>query len=244
MSELFDVDRTLIHGQAPFWGDFTPRDRQNPNLLAAPGPVPLYLIPSWIFDLFVTKHNLVDIRHYGKLRQVVSVNDVAQMEVLRRRFEVQIDNLVLNQWDFQPLHPAFTVFHFTGGQNAESLTEDEANEIQTTLKFLVDDTSFGDCVMQRFRGYQEADQDIDSDSVWSSKSCQGSFENNQKNPFQVIANPGCVYIKVEEGIFSYLEKKEQLLTFLSEVLKSAYAISPLSVVNQGLIYQAYVKTLA
>lgn len=41
----------------------------------------LFVVPQWIFEAFTRRFSLSEIHEYGKLRQVASIQDVAQLEI-------------------------------------------------------------------------------------------------------------------------------------------------------------------
>lgn len=238
MSSYEIVDRTVIRNRSPQIG---PDGRHLPHRrpLEPYQAMKIYLVSAKVMDMFQSCHNLVDIHSYGKLRQTVSVSDLAMLEILRRNICIRADRLYFNQFDFSPLIPAFAFSDDGRSLGNDNLTEDELQEIKTTFQYLVNDQDVIHATMACFTEDPIAHQGGDEIALDSSP-----FEIVQDAaPYQVITHGESLYIKVEAGFLSHLAKKDALMAFFSLVLKSAYAILPFSTVNQSPIYRAYVKLL-
>lgn len=209
-----------------------------PQMISSPYAHPSYfVVPQWIFEAFTRRFSLSEIHEYGKLRQVASIEDIAQLEVYRTHLFnksglgdtefYRISSLVFDNWE--------------RGDNIDlpKVTEDERNEIQSTLYVLLRSENVKHEALNRLR-----DVDAGEDSCLEAVLLfPQSGESAKQTPYRVVTREDCLYIIVEEGFFSHFEGKAERLTFLAQVLKAAYAIYPLEVVNRSVWYSHYVQAL-
>lgn len=199
----------------------------------------VYIVPAWIYRAFTSRFNLVDIHNYGKLRSVLSATDLAQLE--------------LCQWHvYDKAFPANGMMSgndlcgsFIGNdhRNTTTITEEEQREARSTIRFLMDDPSVLTGLMERLCPTPVPDEDC------YPVECSNPIpvETNKTEasvPYRVVLLNDSLYIHMEEGALSYLKGKAEKLTFLTQVLKSAYAIAPIRVVNSSGWYQQYLAALA
>ena len=62
-------------------------------------------------------------------------------------------------------------------------------------------------------------------------------------PYRVVSYQSSIYIVVEEGFLEQMEDKTSKLKFISDVLKAAYAVMPINMVNQSQWYDIYLDAL-
>lgn len=199
-----------------------------------------FVVPSWIFDAFTRRYGLAEIHEYGKLRQVASIEDVAHLEVYRKHLFGQINQQGLGDTEFYGISSlVFDQEMRVDSVDLPKITEDERSEIQSTLSILLRSENVKHEALNRLR---EVDLGYGS-CIEASLFFPQSGENTKETPYRVVTREDCLYIIVEEGFLSHFEGKAARLAFLTQVLKAAYAIYPLAVVNRSLWYAHYVQAL-
>lgn len=199
-------------------------------------PLSIFILPAWIYQAFTSKFSLNEIHEYAKLRQVASLEDLAHLEILRR---FSISNK--------------SVFTDSGGENIQSfirdnweegsrqpeMTDKEHQEVKVNVNILLQSPGVVEEALARFKALPKQDNALCCDS--------GGFPQGKTDadiPFyRVVILPNTLYIVVEEGFLSHIEEKAPRLAFLTQVLKSAYAVSPISLVNRSVWYEQYLKAL-
>jgi len=196
-----------------------------------------FVIPDWIFDAFTRRFSLAEIHEYAKLRQVASIQDVAQLEIYTNTL---FNKAGLKDIEFYGLTSLITPDRSRGDSvDLPKVTEDERIEIQSTLNLLVDSESAQHEALNRLRAVDQGEQYALDCAVGFPQ----SNESAEQVPYRIITREDCLYIIVEEGFLSHFEGKAARLTFLAQVLKAAYAIYPLEVVNRSVWYSHYVQAL-
>lgn len=198
-------------------------------------PLSIFILPSWIYQAFTSKFSLNEIHEYAKLRQVASLEDLAHLEILRR-FSVcknsvgdcaegGISSFIHENWE--------------EGSRQSEMTDKEHQEVKVNVNILLQSPGVVEEALARFKALPKQDNALCCDS--------GGFPQGKTDadiPFyRVVILPNTLYIVVEEGFLSHIEEKAPRLAFLTQVLKSAYAVSPISVVNRSVWYEQYLKAL-
>jgi hypothetical protein len=209
-----------------------------PQMTSSPYAHPSYfVIPGWIFDAFTRRFSLAEIHEYAKLRQVASIQDVAQLEIYTNTL---FNKAGLKDIEFYGLTSLISPDRSRGDSvDLPKVTEDERIEIQSTLNLLVDSESAQHEALNRLRAVDQGEQYALDCAVGFPQ----SNESAEQVPYRIITREDCLYIIVEEGFLSHFEGKAARLTFLAQVLKAAYAIYPLEVVNHSVWYSHYVQAL-
>lgn len=188
-----------------------------------------YVLPAWIYRAFTAKYNLVEIHDYAKLRDVLSLTDVAHLELLRRHL-VGLPDLSLTEC----FGPECVWEHY--GQSIVPMSDTHRTEIASSLAYLLNDPQTQAEVLSRLKP-------IESECKDTVVAVNDPGDSEVKSYYRVVLLHGALYIIVEEGFLSHLQGKVERLAFLTEVLKSAYAIAPISVVNRSVWYRQYVMAL-
>ena len=204
----------------------------------------IFLLPSWIFNAFTAKHNLMEIHNYGKLRGVVSVTDLAHLEVIRTSLFKKSQIAHLNEKDL-----GYTLrslvndgYYFSV---SEALTESQRAEIEGTVNYLTMQPEVIEEAISRLKKVESNELGCEAiaacDNYWK---LLDSKTESEEPLYRIVNSQDKLYIIVEEGFLSQLENKVNLKAFLTQVLKSAYAIAPIPVVNSSLWYMQYLNVLA
>jgi len=196
-----------------------------------------FVIPGWIFDAFTRRFSLSEIHEYGKLRQVASIQDVAQLEIY---VTALFNKGGLGDIDCYELSSLIFGSHSRiDNVDLPKVTEEERIEIQSTLKLLLKSEAARHEALNRLRNVERGEEGC----LIASLGFPQSSESADQVPYRIITREDCLYIIVEEGFLSHFEGKAARLAFLTQVLKAAYAIYPLEVVNRSVWYSHYVQAL-
>lgn len=180
----------------------------------------VFILPSSVYNAFTTRNNLVDIASYGKLRSVFSAVDIAELKILR--------NLVSSQLNVYS-------HDFTSLTDSEKIGEDFDRlntELVTTIRHYEEDAGTIDSVKSYLTGTQNENEVVRL----------GAAEA-EPDSYRIVYLQNTLYIIVEEGFLSTMADPAKRLAFLSRVLESAYAISPVSRVNCTSWYRQYLAAL-
>ena len=192
-----------------------------------------FFVPSWIYDRLVSKFNLVDIHDYSKLRELTSVKDIAHIESLSSVLSSKLAN------NFS-LYSSFQFLSSVGTETLAKRTEEQQREIDTTVRFLIEDRDTVNEFMSKIKDGQEDDLHGLDEAVEMPRSLA---PEEKTLPYRIIQVNSTLYIVVERGFLEVFDSQQDTLDFLSAFLKSALAVLPVRVVNSTPWYEAYVKTL-
>lgn len=203
--------------------------------------VEIYLVPEWIALPFTRKYNLVDIHDYGKLRTVASLEDIAQMEVLTSCLFKNAGSPAVSFSDPAEFSSVVGRYH----SDKKGLTPEQCTEYDVTVQALMKQPDIVKNALNRLRGLStdHPDSDFACSDLLPVMSRDAPSEGLAKS-YRVILINAALYIMVEEGFLGYLKEKANRLAFLTDVLKSAYAVSPIRVVNSSPWYKQYVEALS
>ena len=202
-----------------------------------------FIVPAWIHRAFTRKYSLGEIHDYGKVRQVASLQDIGAL-VVTNCFLTQ-EKEVRNGSRHEPyMHSFFKVKNFEDRtMNQPVLTDEQYNEYKASVTLYEQDESFRRSVMARYR-------DTDSNAsecveVFPTAFVPGaSLGIDPKSlGYRIEFVNDSLYIIVEEGFLSHIEEQAHRLAFLTQVLKSAYAVSPIRIVNCSVWYNQYLQAL-
>lgn len=196
-------------------------------------PLKVYLLPNSIYMLFTKKYNLMEIHEYGKLRQLVSVRDIAMLNVLAEKLLANASHSALKKLDAN--YDSSVSFLF---ENKAEGSEAEFAERQSTVKYLETDPSFIQEVMNRYM-YREENESIGCD-------CAGGVVPLPKEDpgYRIVILNNALYIIVEDDFLKKTAKTPQVRAFLTQFLKSAYSILKIQEVNATPWYRQYLEVLA
>ena len=197
--------------------------------------VKIFLLPSWVYSAFTSKFSLNEIHTYSKLRQVLGLEDVAHLEVVRK--EVLKALFTAESDAYSVYAESFLCPH------SNELTEDERKEVQVSVDLMVKTPSVVKEALDRLRLLPDSGALCEAaDRATSIEESQAQSET--KLPCRIVVMNQSLYILVEEGFLSSLEGGKHRLIFLTQVLKAAYAIFPIRVVNRSVWYPLYIRALA
>ena len=203
----------------------------------------IYILPNWILEAFASKYNLVEIHKYGKLRSVASLIDLAELEVLRNSVfpKAMVNHLDDVSFEYSIASLVYEHLHSSDAEN--QLTEKQKNEIMATVNLLKDQPETIANLTQRLIKSETFGNEVclAGDNFWALTHAKPAQE---KDLYRVISCQDKLYIIVEEGFLSQVKDQVKLKAFLTTVLKSAYAIAPVSIVNRSLWYRQYLNVLA
>ena len=196
-------------------------------------PLKVYLLPGSIYRLFTKKYNLMEIHEYGKLRQLVSLRDIAMLNVLAKKFLVSASHSALKKVA-SSYNGAFSPLF----ENQAACSEVEFAEQQTTVKYLEEDPSFIQEVMNRYTYQEENTSTVCGSSV-------GVAPVPKEDPgYRIVILNNALYIIVEDDFLKKTTKTSQVRGFLTQFLKSAYSILKIQEVNTTAWYRQYLEVLA
>lgn len=202
--------------------------------------VRIYALPAWIYKSFTAKYPLSEIHTYGKLREVASIVDVAQINILTNMLECDGHFSVAKTAGDRMYYPLDSVIESSFWKvKRNTVTDEERAEIVGTVCFYTNDAGVKASLVDRLKVHDDG-----------MALCEASFgfplqaEEPESTPFKVVVLNNSLYIIVEEGFLSYMENLGNRKAFLTQVLKSAYAVAPVGIVNRSVFYEQYVKALA
>ena len=198
----------------------------------------VYVLPAWIYRIFTSKFNLMEIHDYGKLRQVASLEDVAHLEILRLRLFGQKAFLDKSNVSISDIGSFIEKASYSVGDRPR-FTEEEAKEISSTIKYMCQDERV---VKEALNRLKEIPDGMDGLS-WVSSDFPVKQKDDSPCFYKIVCVASTLYIIVEEGFLSRIAGKAARLTFFQQVLKAAYAALPISTVNRSVWYRNYVHAL-
>lgn len=206
--------------------------------------VRIFILPAWIYQSFTAKFSLNEIHEYAKLRQVASINDVAQLEILRDLINTGNKISVGDTTPYYDLDSFIRDLGYWRVPLGKYTTEGKA-EIANSVAYYVNDADTKESLISRLTKHEDiyAGCDVVASGYFPSDSEKRAAEDN-KPLYRVAVMNDSLYIIVEEGFLSQMENPANRKAFLTQVLKSAYAIAPVGVVNRSVFYEQYVKALA
>lgn len=198
----------------------------------------VYVLPAWIYRIFTSKFNLMEIHDYGKLRQVASLEDVAHLEILRLRLFGQKALLDKSNVSISDIGSFIEKASYSVGDRPR-FTEEEAKEISSTIKYMCQDERV---VKEALGRLKEIPDGMDGLS-WVSSDFPVKQKDDSPCFYKIVCVASTLYIIVEEGFLSHIEEQAHRLAFLTQVLKSAYAVCPIQTVNRTVWYNQYLQAL-
>lgn len=204
--------------------DTTRKDWDGPRCRAewqAGNAVSFFILPDSVYNAFTARHNLIDITDYSKLRSVFSAVDIAELRILRL--------LVANRLGIESSDISTPTNCETAGEDFDRLN----SELLTTIRYYEEDAATISGVESYLAGRSDDEVVV---------AVNGGVDDRVN--YRVVYLQNTLYIIVEEGFLSTMANPAKRLAFLSRVLESAYAISPVSAVNRTSWYRQYLAALA
>lgn len=198
-------------------------------------PLKIHVVPMSFYTTFSRRHSLQDLHNYGKVREMASLNDIVEMEILRRRVLGPRPNEGMNFLSGN-LVTADSLFENVG--SSYSLTEEQVAELLHIRDFELHKPSRYFEALNPY-WYKEDESDLGCDV-----STVGTEPVEKEKPYQILKGPSRLYILMGEGCLAQIESGAARQAFLSDVLKGFYAIAPLEIVNQSAWYRLYIEGLA
>jgi len=214
-----------------------------PDMEALTKEMVLYILPVWVYKAFTSKYSLGEMQEYNKLRQILPLEDVAHLEILRNHALKSIKGNGGVDYFCGELRSFIYPSYYEGETNKAQSTANYA-EIRSSVNLLVDTPSVVNEAMGRLKVVSRDDECVAVSGYGSLATSNPATEVADKLPCRIVALNSTLYIIVEEGFLSYLEKSAGRLAFLSQVLKAAYAVFPVRMVNSSMWYQQYLRALA
>ena len=216
----------------------TPRKHEDVLDTSLNSELDVYVLPSWIYNVFTSKFNLMEIHDYGKLRQVVSLEDVAHLEILRLRLFSQKAFLDKSNIDIPDIGSFIEKASYSVGDRPR-FTEEEAKEISSTIRYMIQDDRVVKEALERLKAIPDGTESLS----WMSSDFPVKEKEQTLCFYKIVCVASTLYIIVEEGFLSHIEEQAHRLAFLTQVLKSAYAVSPIRIVNCSMWYNQYLQAL-
>lgn len=191
----------------------------------------IFVLPSAAYTAFSGKFNLADIHDYGKLRNVLSVKDIAEAIIVNQDL-VQKSSF----WN-----KGNSIEGYSGTSSLlehNKLTGDQRLEVDSTLYHYVYDKKF---VEETLNSYV-VEKDGGGVGLVEGADFSGDKKSTQV-PYKVSIVGSSLYIIVEEGFLSFFTEKVLWLDFLRRVLKAACAVADINKVNGTEFYAQYVAAL-
>ena len=205
----------------------SPVEQHGPKTLS--DGMDVYTLPLSVYDAFTAVYSLPDLFDFTKLRDVLSLEDIARLRILSQKLSEKLTATGEN-WRLSSILDNYK------GQ-AVQRTQQNVNEIEGSINLLVQTPALRDEVDGFLFPKEER-------SGCGEALCSSDTEPKEQKPYRVVILSDAIYILVEEGFGTYLEKSPNKLDFLTRVLKSAYAIYPVRMVNSSLWYPLYLRALA
>lgn len=216
----------------------TPRKDEDVLDTSLNSALDVYVLPSWIYNVFTSKFNLMEIHDYGKLRQVVSLEDVAHLEILRLRLFSQKAFLDKSNINISNIGSFIEKASYSVGDRPR-FTEEEAKEISSTIRYMIQDDRVVKEALERLKAIPDGTESLS----WVSSDFPVKEKEQTPCFYKIVCVASTLYIIVEEGFLSHIEEQAHRLAFLTQVLKSAYAVSPIRIVNRSVWYIQYLQAL-
>lgn len=216
----------------------TPRKDEDVLDTSLNSALDVYVLPSWIYNVFTSKFNLMEIHDYGKLRQVVSLEDVAHLEILRLRLFSQKAFLDKSNINISNIGSFIEKASYSVGDRPR-FTEEEAKEISSTIRYMIQDDRVVKEALERLKAIPDGTESLS----WVSSDFPVKEKEQTPCFYKIVCVASTLYIIVEEGFLSHIEEQAHRLAFLTQVLKSAYAVSPIRIVNCSVWYNQYLQAL-
>ena len=216
----------------------TPRNYEDVLDTSLNSALDIYVLPSWIYNVFTSKFNLMEIHDYGKLRQVVSLEDVAHLEILRLRLFSQKAFLDKSNINISNIGSFIEKASYSVGDRPR-FTEEEAKEISSTIRYMIQDDRVVKEALERLKAIPDGTESLS----WVSSDFPVKEKEQSPCFYKIVCVASTLYIIVEEGFLSHIEEQANRLVFLTQVLKSAYAINPIRIVNCSIWYNQYLQAL-
>lgn len=200
--------------------------------------IEIFIMPKEVYSAFTSKYSLSEIFEYSKLRKILSREDLARLEILRNKvwekFMGQID-----YW-YEGMEIA-SLINRNRYKLSSQQTDDERREVENSINVMVQSAALGQEVSDRLN-VKNGNDDCALECVTTATSV--TKPEPEHEPWRIFSDTTALYIIVEEGFLTYLEKRERKLAFLSCLLKAAYAVFPIRMVNSTTWYKQYLEALA
>ena len=209
----------------------TPVETHGPSTLTP--YMRIYALQSESAQAFMARYPLSDLFDFTKVREVLSLEDVARVEILRTK----MSRLLTNDSGCDYMLESFITLpkEFTVNRTVQNM-----NEITGSVNLLVQTPALHADV-DAYLKPSDDDARLGCEPICATSA---TSEEGQINHPRIIILNDAIYILVEEGFGRDLDKPGKRLAFLSRLLKSAYAIYPVQMVNGSQWYKQYLRALA
>jgi hypothetical protein len=183
---------------------------------------PVSIMPKWVYQTLVrNKINVMDFKNYGKIRSVLSLNDLKDWALAVRSLDplktnYRLPYLFSDKWEsnFQ--------------SNFENLTIEQANELHYSVLALVGTEENINYINHRL---SEA---VNEDGLPTSY---------EQDTYKFVQDIDTLYIIVDTGFINYLQSKEGAFKFSKDCIRQFYLSMPLYSLSELGIYTIYLKEI-
>lgn len=182
----------------------------------------LYIIPGWIYNRIIrNKLNIVDINCYSKMREILSLNDLAEWRYLNDEYKIE-DSFLSTITMFNYKEKGMS---FLNSGYASSITEEQKNEVFASLDILCTSSEIKESCISKLNNTNHYD-----DKFYMFIPCS----NNT------------LYLVLNEGFETYLNLNESnnKLLFIREFIKNCHNMMPECDVIKLPAYRIYLRQLA
>lgn len=183
-------------------------------------------IPSWVYSTLIrNKINVMDFRNYGKVRSVLSLNDLRDWALAAVAFDTlektyRKDSL-FGYYNYKDISSYF-----------ENLTDDQRKELEYSVKPIVGTEESISYIKNRLTISQDQCHDLVSSS-----------EDKEALTYTFVKDVDVFYIVIKEGVINTLETREGVLAFSKKCLEQFYSMMSAGDASSLGIYSIYLKEI-
>jgi hypothetical protein len=183
---------------------------------------PVSIMPNWVYQTLVkNKINVMDFKNYGKIRSVLSLNDLKDWALAVRSLDTLKANYRL-PYIFKGIWESNFIFNF------EKLTTEQEQELHYSVLPLV--------------GTEE-----NINYIKNRLSCVPDEEmvlvDQERISYKFVQDIDTLYIIVDTGFIDTLQSKEGAFRFSRDCVRQFYLSMPLYSLSELGIYTIYLKEI-
>lgn len=194
----------------------------NPREMSVSKDARFGIVPGWIYRAIIRNRMTInDLRNYAKVREVMSLEDIAEIKYL--------DSLYRLRECF--LQPSFDCLFFT------DLSADQAAEFHSTIIPLSYSKETEDRVNTKLNfSTEEAVRMVPfrSDTTSQDSDCG----------YQFIPTAGFIYLVLNEGFETRMKHQTLFNEFVENYLKACYTVYSVHQVSESSLYKKYLEALS
>lgn len=177
--------------------------------------VQLYVLPASVYRAIIrNKLNIIDAVNYRKLRNILSIDDLAEIwHVNTNPLKAINDSTTvdLSGWGFRELFATMN-----------TLTPVETNEIQYTIQPLSGSITIAETLRQKL-----STNDMTEDDTY----------------YKLLLNNNIVFVVLENGFLTRMQNLPYRLDFYRNILKELYKVTRIPEVSRHRLFNEYLKAL-